>query len=362
MSGVSGLGELMAGLTEAPAPESTVDVALAVRTGRVRLRRRRLAAVGAAVAVVLTGSAVLSLRPSGAPAPAAPTVSALPSTPPSTAPQPSGGAAAGAAPVTAAPVNGKDPLTVDADFGWLPPEADAVHYQLSPYETTVRGESVGGIGPRLTLRVFAAGAVPDPAKSPFGAMGVRREVAPVAGRSAFLVAVPGDHQNGVLYWQGPDGRWLELYFQYLSGTDTDQVVHKVAEKAVVGRHSIPLPATFQQAPKSFTLSSGSFDRQNIRGQQWWTMQLNYAAGPGQYFSTTITPDGKAPDPHPEITDRPPVPPGDAGTCRSENGLRACVRVAQQESMLDPVGGPAGWLSGVGLLGADEARWTTDVLP
>ncbi|MFG2825225.1 hypothetical protein ACGFX4_38090 [Kitasatospora sp. NPDC048365] len=354
----------MAGLTEAPSPESTVDVALAVRTGQVRLRRRRLAAVGAAMAVVLTGSAVLSLRPSGAPAPAAPTVSASPSALPSTAPQPSGGAAAGAAPVTAAPVNGKDPLTVDADFGWLPAEANAVHYQLSPYETTVRGESADSIGPRLTLKVFAAGVVPDAGKSPLGAMGVRQDVAPVNGRTAFLVTAAGDHRNGALYWQGPEGRWLELYFLYLSGADSDQVVHKVAEKAVVGRHSVPLPATFTQAPKSFTLSSGSFERENIRGQQWWTMQLNYAAGPGQYFSTTITPDGERPDPHPEITDRPPAPLGDSdpGTCRSENGLKVCVRVAQEKSMLDPVGGPAGWLSKVGLLGMDETRWTTDVLP
>ncbi|GAA2752615.1 hypothetical protein [Kitasatospora cinereorecta] len=365
---IDDLRERLAGLVEGAVPTSRVDVELAARTGRARLRRRRLGVVGTTVAMVLAVSAVVSLRPGGGPAPL-PAGPAGPSASPS-APSPTGrhpvplgtGAAASG---SQAPHNGHDALSPEADFGWLPDDANGERYQQAQYGADVRADVYGktGFTPIYRLKVYPPGVVPEVSQTSLAQQGVKSPAPDVNGSEAYWVTNGQGTDDVILRWRGPDGRWLEVTCQYLAKADREQVPLRIARDVHLGKRSVPLPAKLAGMPAAFTVTGVSFERMTVQGKSWWTYEIGYSAGPDQYFGITVTPDGEAPVLHPappglEGTP-PPLSSSDTATCRTDKGAKVCVRVFQSPAMLDPAGGPAGVLERVTLLGTDPSQWTTD---
>ncbi|MEU7056751.1 hypothetical protein [Streptomyces sp. NPDC046197] len=337
-------------LAASAAPGSGIDVARAVRDGRVRLRRRRFAALGT-VAAVAAATAAVSLLPAGGdraprPAPAATRASAAP------APDP-------------------DPLVVEASYGWLPANFDSVSYLPDHGRTVVRADSRvrdGGVmGPMVWLKVYPAGTTPSTGRLFYqgGPRQYRVEAPQVDGRPAYWVgrsptAAEAPGGDWYLRWQTADGRWAELQAGYLEGTDAQRILHRIAEGVIVARRAIPLPYRISGVPAGLRLFEATF----LRGQQMvpedhvpWTSSINFLAD-GMHIGTTIEPD------RPESAKSAADALGNGhtrSTCIRQHGLKLCTESLNGVDAYRSVGGPKAWLKRFTLLGTNQRDWTTDVL-
>lgn len=366
-------------LVDVPGPVSTVDVHQAQRDGLARLRRRRRGAVAAAgVAVVVAATLSLTLpgggkqavgpAQPGSPSPVAshsasalPTFSKSPLSTSSPSSLPGGGTPVPTLSQTRAPYSGRAPITVEADFGWLPADVNSVRYSLTPFGVTIHATTGRGMQAAIyRLTAYPTGTTPELADFPTGAHAIRVPAPEVNGQEAYWVSSddPGYAQGLTrLRWKAPDGRWLELDNSNLAEADRQPVTQRIAAGVTAGHRSIPLPLRIDGIPSGYVLSSGTFERRTEAGNEWWRTELNYSSAPGMYFSTVITPDGDEPG-------RPTAGPADGrsrpSTCKAAGGVKVCV-APLQENALTAGGGPQGWLDKITLLGADPAKWTTDVL-
>ncbi|WP_457034199.1 hypothetical protein [Kitasatospora sp. P5_F3] len=363
---------------DVPGPVSTVDVHQAQRDGLARLRRRRRGAVAAAgVAVVVAATLSLTLpggdrqavgpAQPGSPSPVAshsasalPTFSKSPLSTSSPSSLPGGGTPVPSLSQTRAPYSGRAPITVEADFGWLPADVNSVRYTLSPYGVTIHATAGRGMqAPIYRLTAYPAGTTPELADFPTGAHAIRVPAPEVNGQEAYWVSSddPG-YAEGLtrLRWKAPDGRWLELDNSYLEEADRQPVTLRIAAGVTAGRRSIPLPLRIDGIPSGYVLSSSSFERQ-VGSDKEWRAELNYSSAPGKYFSTAVTPDGTEPG---RPASGPAGSQSNPGTCKAADGVRVCVTPLQTDA-LAAGGGPQAWLDRITLLGTDSAKWTTDVL-
>ncbi|MDX2649385.1 hypothetical protein PV341_38640 [Streptomyces sp. PA03-1a] len=333
------------------APASGVDVGRAVREGRVRVRRRRFAALGA-VAAAVAATAVVSFLPPGVdraerPTPAASRVWTAP---------------------TPAPDTGHAPLTLEASFGWLPAGFDKIEYSPQQKRTVVSVAGKipeGGVrGPGLSLDVYPEGTKPSLGRPwyPGGPRQYRIDAPPVNGRPAYWVgksptAAWGPAGVWHLRWQTADGRWAELQGDGMPGTAGQQTLHKIAERVVVAHRAIPLPFRISDVPAGFAVSEASFDMGRRPDDAPWTATVDFIVG-GMYIHTTVQPD------LPEPTMSPPpgaVVQRSTSTCVREDGLKLCTGSEYGVDAYRAVGGPKGWLKRFTLLGTDQHDWTTNVL-
>ncbi|MFJ5894628.1 hypothetical protein ACIQFZ_03975 [Streptomyces sp. NPDC093064] len=337
-------------LAASPAPGRGIDVARAVREGRVRLRRRRFAALGT-VAAVAAATAAVSLLPAGGdlasrPAPAASRASAAPALDP-------------------------DPLVAEASYGWLPANFDDVTYMTDKVRTFVRAAGKvpdgGAQGPIVWLRVYPAGTTPSTGLPWYsgGPRQYRVEAPPVEGRPAYWVgksptaaSAPGG--DWYLRWQTADGRWVELQASYLAGTDAQQILHRIAEGVVVARRAIPLPYRISGVPAGLRLNDASFvqGQPMVQGEHVpWSSSINFLVD-GMYIGTTIEPDrpesvkSSANANSKNVRTRP--------TCIREHGLKLCTESLYGVDAYRTVGGPKAWLKRFTLLGTNQRDWTTNV--
>ncbi|MER5862779.1 hypothetical protein [Kitasatospora sp. NPDC002040] len=353
-------------MVEIPGPVSGVDLQRAQRDGRARLRRRRqgLAVAGATLAVgaVLTVTLVASGGTGGAVGPAM-GASGSPS------PSATGPSRAASAPVvsqTTASYTGRDPLTVEADFGWLPSGIDDVRYQLAfdgmtVHATSSRAAVNDARATMFRLRAYPAGVTPELSGSVVGSQAVRVAAPAVNGQEAYRVTSDGlaDTEGpNLLRWRSADGRWLELESGYLDRADREQVPLRIAAGVRLERRALPLPVRIRDVPAGVVLSSASFERRTESGKETWRLLLNHST-PAGYFSTLVVPAMA----HPSGTPTAPggsIDTGEREDCRPDQGLEICV-ASIQDAALGPVGGLQGWLGKVSLLGTDPAKWTTDVV-
>ncbi|MGV9350956.1 hypothetical protein ACWDSD_40765 [Streptomyces spiralis] len=338
-------------LAASAAPGNGIDVARAVREGRVRLRRRRFTALGT-VAAVAAATAAVSLLPTSSdralrPAPAATQASAFPALDP-------------------------DPLVAEASYGWLPADFNDVSYVLVNGRADVRVDGKvpdgGVLGPIVWLKVYPAGTTPSTGQ-PWYAGGPRQyrvEAPQVGGRPAYWVGTsPTTASAGggdwYLRWQTADGRWAELHASSLQGADAQQILHRIAEGVVVARRAIPLPYRINTVPAGLRLGSVDFleGPRMLPGEHVpWSARITFQVD-GMYFTTIIEPDrpdsAKPPaDANSKIIQTKPI-------CIRAHGLKLCTYSLYGVDAYRTVGGPKAWLKHFKLLGTEQQNWTTRVL-
>ncbi|MFJ5880819.1 hypothetical protein [Kitasatospora cineracea] len=351
MNGDEELGARLAALVEQP-PPSTVDAALAVRTGRSRRTRRRLTVVAAVAAVVLAGTG-LSFLPSGGWGSGVPAGPPLPTRSAPTLPQLLG------VPLTVPTVpGGQETLTTEADFGWLPEGTKGMEYY--PGGGGVSARQLDGAQWSLYLKVLPAGQDPDAANRVTNESVVRSDAAPVGGGQAFTWTAPGSNSM-TMGWQLPDGRWGLLTEDRFAPAEREGVLRKVAESVVVGHRAVPLPVVLAKLPEGFRRPNVIFNRQTVQGLDWWSAELNFNDAGGRSFTVMVTPDAEQPLGYPRPTD---LDMGDVKRdCRAEaDGVRVCLSTYVQPVDFSAVGGREGMLDLVRPLGQDASGWTTEVVP
>ncbi|MFB6893684.1 hypothetical protein ACFCX4_30690 [Kitasatospora sp. NPDC056327] len=339
-------------LADAPAPESRLDTARAIRTGRTRLRRRRAGAIGAVAAVLLGAMVAGAALPSGGPE----------------TPRPADG-------TTAlpwfGPDTGRDPMTVDATFGWLPPGFDQFEYNAHPnrgrLDITVRGPkaaSTGLLDPSISLALFAPGEQPPTPRRGQDVPSFLIDTAPVNGRPAYWRGTRPDNPTNpggqrILRFLAPDGRWAELTAVYLDESVQEKELPRIAAGVRTTRKTAALPFTVTNLPPEYSSKDGYFSVGTAAaGGYPWMASLTYFLGDG-YVTLVARPD-VTPDP---AYDNPPQPGQEASpsVCKIQRGLRLCAGSAQGDAPFAAAGGLQGWLDRVTGLGTDPAGWTTDVL-
>ncbi|MFE0463319.1 hypothetical protein ACFW1A_29115 [Kitasatospora sp. NPDC058965] len=376
-------GELSA-LAQEPAPPSGVDVHEAVRRGRGRLLRRRVAWLTAATAVVASSVALAALLPVRSEA-AGPAGRATATATASASPSPSGvstwnpvppptGAPAPSSTKTLAPLTGRDPLVADGRFGWLPDRVNRTSYALQA-EGGYANAAVDPIGPTTPsfhLTVFPVGVTPAlpvlmdgkpnlPGYTP-GNHAIRIEAPPVNGREAYWISASDPNvAKGMneLRWQTAEGRWAQLDSGELSGDDAQRVPLQVAAGVTTGHWEVPLPLRFDGLPAGFTAYSVSLDQ--TRGGTDFQLRLGLRDSADHAIGVSVQPDV----PSPEQSGPPGGPVRQSpGTCKSESGVRVCVRPSSSqdaEHAFDQVGGAQGLLDRITLFGTDPAKWSTGTL-
>ncbi|MER7708280.1 hypothetical protein ABTX81_35995 [Kitasatospora sp. NPDC097605] len=345
----------LAALADAPAPASRLDTAWAIHTGRSRLRRRRTGLLGAVTAVVLGASLAGAVLPFGNPdastAPLTGGTSALPRFGPDT---------------------GRDPMTINATFGWLPPGFEQYMYDVSPgkLSITALGPETGAgdlLRGRINLAVYPPGQEPPvPEMASTGTKWYLIETAPVNGHPAYWRGTGPDNPVGLggqrfLRFRVPDGRWAELTESNLESAPLEEMLPRIAADVRTSRQAAALPFTLRDLPSAYALNSANFDvgLESAAGFPWMA-SLTYVLD-HTYVTVVARPDtGRDPKQDPN----PPQPGAEvtpSGACKSQRGLRLCVGSPQGDDALAATGGPQGWLDRVTGLGADPADWTTDVI-
>jgi len=350
----NGLSEGLAALANTAAPASTVDVNQARRVGRSRLLRRRFAVLGTVTAVAVGAATLATALPGGGS-----TVTVAPATSPSASPSltpsptstgavrlPARPSGIPSSSQTTASFEGRDPLTAELAFGWLPDSATPVEYSLQFDGMSVRaGGRTSEDAPSFRAKLFPAGVTPELGTFPQGAKMVRVDAPPVRGREAYWVSSDDPayrEATNTLRWRTPDGRWAELDSQNLKGADRQSVPLRVAGGVVVLPQQIPLPFKVNRLPEGAKVSGAQYE--TGKDPSNWTASVSFSTSDA-YFSLTV---------------QPVAAPTNQQNCTTANGLRACVSLGKP-SVLDPVGGAEAWLKQLTLLGTDESRWTTEVL-
>lgn len=332
------LGGLSAGLdtlAEGPAPASTVDVGLALRTGRRRLRRRRAVVVGAVCSLALAVGFAAAGLPGG----------------------PLGGGGHTVV-VPQAPVPGKDPLVVHATFGWLPDSIAGVGYDAGyedpdgPVATAMGAQENAE---RIILTLYPAGVTPQIGTAADGSRQYRVDTGPIQGGSAYwLTKNPADPAGGddsYLRWQTPGGRWAEVHAYYQpTGSDRVGTLRRVAADVKVGDYAVPLPVHISSLPSDMVPDQVDLSRQAEHGTMTWNLEMIYKVGNTSVSLFAFPAAGTG--------------PGSGQVCTVAKGLHLCVWTdpgAPLPPSVADIGGAKGLLARMTSLGTDERNWTTAVV-
>ncbi|WP_441248248.1 hypothetical protein [Kitasatospora sp. McL0602] len=366
-------------LAEESASSSGVDVHEALRRGRGRLLRRRVALLTAATAVVASSVALAAVLPGSGKAagPAAqPTVTVSPS--PSGVstwnpiPPPAGPAAAPSDSRTPAPLTGMDPLISDGRFGWLPDSIKTISYSLESNGGWANAQGdPGKLGsPSFHLKVYPVGVTPELPNLPDGKPNlpgftpgnhaIRVDAPPVNGREAYWITASDPNMAkamNLLRWKTAEGRWAELDSGYLSGEDSQRLPLQVAAGVTTGHWQVPLPLRISDLPTSFTVNSVSLEQS--RDGNDFRLDLSIGAAADEFIGVTVGPD--VPEAEQSGPSGGPIRQQPTA-CKSEHGVKVCIKVWRNpEHALDPVGGAQGLLNRITLLGTDQTKWSTAVL-
>ncbi|MFF8775429.1 hypothetical protein [Kitasatospora sp. NPDC015120] len=352
-------------LADSPAPTAVPDTSWAIRSGRSRLRRRRLAALGAVTAVAVGAAALSTAWPEGRSGSAVTAAG-------------SGSTSTGPVGPRVGPDTGHDPLVLQATFDWLPAGFGDLVYTKGFTGRPEAGQAKA-IGPKQTnatadfnrqllfLTVYGAGVEPSLDLGPGGGQRYRVDAAPVNGRPAYWVGAAPDDPAGpgldrTLRFKLADGRWAELHASYMrEADDVATVMAQVAAGVRAQPQAVALPFTITDLPPGLTPSGSSLDYGPTAA--WgrpWTASVGFTLN-GKPIGVTAYPDTAA------TPSTPPAPalPGAVEvpkTCRSSNGLKLCVSAMEDgEAPFASIGGFDGLLDRVTSLGTDENAWTTEVL-
>jgi hypothetical protein len=340
-----------------PAPRG-IDIAEAIRVGRRRRVRRRGAAAGGLALAITAAIAVGAIV----------------------------SPASGADPATGmnhVVVDSRDPVTADADFGWLPAGVPWTTFASRPKATMGNeiiatgahlGDSPAGM-PTLTLYVYPKGIDPakaDEAISPWWTY--KAAAPPVNGRTAYWLKSSNPGQTtAVLRWQAADGQWVELQAGGMATTTLTSDMLRTAAAVTVEEHSVPLPFTIQRLPGLgvFVASTALVQRDGRQvldhSSIGFTLMDKQDTSPAYYL--TVSPHtGAAAQSYPALGKEAIKNSGGfTKVCTTAHGLDACIEApadlvsGNSPSNLAAIGGLKGLLSRVTLLGPDPRNWTTEML-
>ncbi|SCL16805.1 hypothetical protein GA0070624_1128 [Micromonospora rhizosphaerae] len=269
--------KLLTPLRDVPLPPSGVDLHRAVRDGRRRMRRRRMAAacgVGLAVVGVLAAAPALLARP-GSPEPV------LPATTPTApvAPMPDRAPAA------------FDPKRQYADFGWLPdgPTERTVTTGTTQLalnaSTPVKGTGADPAGLMVDLRIVPAGReIAHDMSSDFALPSGRAGSAglepadPVNGRTARWNTTPTpEPRAAALRWEYAPDAWAEVIVHGVAeGDDPRALARRIALDVRYGLNS-PVRLPVRLGPLPVGLKPVSY-RVTMTADGTWGVELSYGAG------------------------------------------------------------------------------------
>nr|WP_062335092.1 hypothetical protein [Herbidospora sakaeratensis] len=230
---------------------------------------------------------------------------------------------------------GRDPLLAHAAFGWLPDSVIGVSHTVGAHGDQVMARAGGEWGMRLWLRMYEADDDP-----PLEDGRTALPAPPVNGRRAYWITEdPRDPLNGgdaFLRWRVPDGRWAELHGYYMEEADQGAVLLRVAADVTIGTRPVPLPLRIEGLPAGLDVTEVHFWRPGFTDDETWELAMFYAGPDGASVTIQVS---------------PLTMPG--GRCRAAAGLTVCVDAKGVD--------PDGLLRRITLLGADERRWTTEVV-
>ncbi|MEV0721870.1 hypothetical protein AB0I37_03710 [Micromonospora purpureochromogenes] len=272
--------KLLAPLRDVPLPPSAVDLPRAVRDGRRRVRRRRIAATataGLAVVAVLAAAPALVGR-ADRPTPVTPVRTPSPT--------------ATAVPMPATAPAAFDPARQYAEFGWVPPVMT---------DRTVRTGTA-----QLALTASAPQTSPRPVKDAPAAelrlvaagrditLGIDRDFAVAAGRAGSAGLEPAEPVNGrtarwnanaavdprsaALRWEYAPDAWAEVIVRHIpeSAGDPRAVARRIAlDVRYAVDWPIRLPVRFATPPAG--LKPMAYQVSN-RANDRWDVELSYGAG------------------------------------------------------------------------------------
>jgi len=325
-------------MAEEPAPADPLDIAGAIRVGRRRLVRRRLArTAGVGVLACAVGLGVFVLPGGGTEVSAA-----------------KGGVGHGT-------LQGTDPLVAPYGFGWLPAgfnnlgsgwitSGEKGVEQQPEAIALLRGNDAVNIsyyrldkGEQPTLDGFVKGKI---------VTGTEVATAPINGMPAFWGVLPGMPQRQQLFWKLPDGQLAGLEGDNLPGhvADPAGTLRRIAAEMREGDHPVPLPLRISGLPKEFMLRNVTLTT-NLNNNASWTEMVQYATPSGVVFSIWATAG-------------PGWQGGAAGTGTVSVTTKGVLVSAFKENQsntasLDAIGGLKGVLNHVVVLGNDSANWTTE---
>ena len=324
-------------LADAPAPADLIDIGGAVKVGRRRLLRRRLArTAGVGVLACAVGLGVLVLPGGGTEVSAA-----------------KGGAGSGT-------LQGADPLVAPYGFGWLPPSFNSIGAGWSTSGqkgTETQPEAIALLrgNDAVSISYYRLDKGEQPALDGFakGKMVQGTEVAatPVNGMPAFWVELPGAPQHQQLFWKLPDGQLAGLDGENLAGRVADPAgtMHRIAADMREGDHLVPLPLRISGLPKEFQLRNVTLTT-NLNNDLSWTEMVQYATPSGVVFSIWATAGSGWSN----------TAGTDTVSVTTKGVLVSVFKENEADTAsLDAIGGLKGVLDHVVVLGNDSANWTTE---
>ena len=339
-------------IADGPAPPPRLDAGRSVAEGTTRLRRRRLAVVGAvavATAAVITVTSLLA--PAGGSAVPAPpvgsTVSPSPSASPSATPTPTG----------------FDPLTTEVHFGWLPDWAGGergIGYETGYHGIHAEARGTGENAPRILLSQYPVGEQPPMTNG--GSPLTKVDAEPIDGRTAYWV-VPqrgSGSSEPTLRWLTASGRWAEITgYGGKPGDVTEEVLHKAAGDVRFGHWNVPLPVRFTGLPEAFKATDVQLSVPDTDGVGAWSLWVMFQLD-GKNVSVNMRPNG----PHATFTgtDGSPYTDPNPPLVAVQNGVEVSIASgAGMPATLEQLGGLPWMLAHTTALGPDPGSWTTDVI-
>lgn len=334
------LTRILGAVAQDPAPPCAVDIAAVVNDGHRDRRRRRALTAGAMALLLAAGTAALTL-------------------PLRRVQQPD-------TRVHHAMVDPRDPLFVDAQFGWLPASMTdtTANSDRSPHVAMLwakppNAPSAGG-GPSLTVNVYPKGQSPL-VQRPDELDGLDGKGSPapdVNGRPAYwkvgsLKAAP----QLTLYWQSTDGQWVELS-DALDPMISKADLLRVAADLTVATMSAPMPFYIAHSAGISVVSA----EEETRGGGHRTaskaiFSITTTFGPGSSYTFDISAHTGAPPIFPSLPPQAEPNAGATHLCATERGLDICVTTFGPT----PTAALRTALDHIVPLGTDLSRWTTDVL-
>ena len=288
MSFDSVLHDHLTELADEAAPPCSVVVSQGIAAGRRKANHRLAAGLGGGALAVTAAAAIgvpALLGTGAAPAANGDRSGVVPvgsSTPPGAVKQLTGGT---------------DPLTVTAEFGWLPAALSTASSQVDPQEPgTALNAATADLSIGIELTVLPRGAQVPATHFKGGIVTPHTSAPSVNGHTAYWTFVPGSSEADAdgsvdLAWEYEPNAWATLEYDSTdTGTDVTSTVYKIADSITFGS-PVAKPLPFQlTSPPDLPVTDAESSRSTSAptGYGWLTFGGPGAKGPGSGTLTILT--------------------------------------------------------------------------
>ncbi|MBR7835058.1 hypothetical protein KDL01_17415 [Actinospica durhamensis] len=289
MSFDSVLHDHLTELADEAAPPCSVVVGEGIAAGRRKANHRLAAGIGGGALAVTAAAAIgvpALLGTGAAPTAKGNTGGVLP--------------AASSTPATVGTklTGGTDPLSVTAEFGWLPAALTTVSAQADPQQPgTTLYATTADLSTSVELTVLPAGAHVPATHFKGGILAPHTSAPSVNGHTAYWTFVPGSSEAAAdgsvdLVWEYKPNAWATLELDSVDDTGTDVIstVYKITDSITFGS-PVAKPLPFQlSSPLDLpvTDAESSHSTSAPTGNGWLTFGAPGAKSPGSGTLTILT--------------------------------------------------------------------------